>query len=209
MGKHDEQLRKIEAQEQEDLDRAIKESIKIYESFHKAGDDVFAEALRESLLQAQSSSYERDSSEDNDDQDLEAIMDAYNETGALVDDENGDPPVLVHPSTGSPPGGIESSDVAQSGYATDLAAPNVTSKSSLISKEIKNIQDAQDIVLQTSPQKEVFASPRAGTVSSDSSFATEVSTTNLHDWLLQRADELQVDFDREVLWFTLNEIDWT
>merc|ERR1712019_208889 len=64
-------------------------------------------------------------------------------------------------------------------------------------------------VLQTSPQKEVFASPRAGTVSSDSSFATEVSTTNLHEWLLRRADELQVEFDREVLWFTLNEIDWT
>lgn len=209
----EEDRQRQEQREMEDIEQAEQESMRNYELFHLHGDDDFERTLRQSLANSDF----QDAHSDNDEEGLRrAIQSSYNQaSNGSFDDTVVGAGQLHEAATGSESACITTgADASDASLPRNLAA-DLACDSSPASSTPPPCQEAQGstatVVLAypaACPVDDVDGQHVAAGIQGRAVSPPQgPSSLSIRDWFFRRKEELQVDFDSDVMWMALNEIE--
>eukprot|EP00930_Biecheleria_cincta_P004799 TRINITY_DN10572_c0_g1_i1.p1 TRINITY_DN10572_c0_g1~~TRINITY_DN10572_c0_g1_i1.p1 ORF type:complete len:274 (+),score=103.15 TRINITY_DN10572_c0_g1_i1:146-967(+) len=178
----EDERKRLEQQEEQELEIALRESQQVYALFHATGDDDFQRTLQQSLWEAHLTM--DDEGEAISDSKWKAIMSAYDDVDDDMDedDEEEDKNNGRSASSGSGgPAAASSTPARASGSGSGGGSSAAASSSQ--------------------------GAPDSAAASSGGQGHGAGRSFDLQGWFRRRADELKVDFEKDVLWFVLNELE--
>jgi len=226
----EEDRRRQEQREMEDIEQAEQESMRNYERFHVLGDDAFEETLRQSLVDSDF----QDAQPSNEEEALrQAIQASYNEASSAAVDDRTVCFGQQHAASASSESACITSDAEAVGavfprnlsidYSGGICAYDNVSDSLVCDSPPTCAPSPCAKMLQEAQMGNATVTLECGSAclvdDTDEQHATSgiqadgfsplqgPSGRSIRDWFFRRMRESQVEFDREVLWMALNQIE--
>lgn len=212
--KHEEELKRIEDQEKEELEQAIRESAKMYEYFHASANEDWEMLLG---IQSAGSSSATSSGYGAEEEQVNEMM-----SGLYADDDDDDFDAVLQLSASSTNQGASSSSSSFAPPAESAGSRHKASSSSSSSRAaveansdlccLEEGLDSDDFPGESRGFGKWFGKSDSSDLNKPSASASSSSgqpgcvESCLKDWAMTRMNELNIEFEREVLWNVIDAL---